>query len=121
MVINLIRNAVEAMADSPVRRLVIAAVPDHNDMIAISIADTGPGLPETVRSRLFQPFVTTKENGMGVGLSICRSIVESHGGTMHAESSPSGGTTFRFTIPGLRGKSTLPGDVNQSAVAAVAS
>jgi two-component system sensor kinase FixL len=100
VIINLIRNAIEAMADCPVRRLAITAKPDRDGMIAITVADTGPGLPEAVRSRLFQPFVTTKEHGMGVGLSICRSIVESHGGAMLAESTPGAGTTFRFTIPG---------------------
>ncbi|MGZ5919283.1 MAG: sensor histidine kinase [Hyphomicrobium sp.] len=119
--INLIRNAVEAMADSPVRRLAITAVPDQNNMIAVSITDTGPGLPELVRDRLFQPFVTTKEHGMGVGLSICRSIIESHGGTMHADSPAGGGTTFRFTIPSFRGNSQRGSDANQSAVVETAS
>jgi two-component system sensor kinase FixL len=99
VVINLIRNAIEAMAGRPVRSLAIAAAPEGS-MVAISVSDTGPGLPESVKSRLFQPFVTTKSNGMGVGLSICRSIVEAHGGTMIADSVPGTGTTFRFTIPG---------------------
>ena len=61
--------------------------------------DDGPGLPEVVRANLFRPFVTTKNNGMGVGLSICHSIVETHGGRLWAEDNPGGGTVFRFTLP----------------------
>jgi two-component system sensor kinase FixL len=72
-------------------------------MVEVSIADTGPGLPAVVRDRLFQPFVTTKSNGMGIGLSICRSIIESHGGRLWAEDNPDGGTVFRFTLRRLDG------------------
>jgi len=68
-------------------------------MIEISVIDRGPGLAEAVRRQLFQPFVTTKPEGMGVGLSICRSIVEAHGGRMSAGDRPGGGTVFRFTVP----------------------
>jgi signal transduction histidine kinase len=68
-------------------------------MVEVRVADTGPGLPAEVRARLFQPFVTTKPNGLGVGLSICRSIIESHGGQLSAEDNPVGGTVFRFTLP----------------------
>ena len=70
-------------------------------MVEISVADTGPGLPESVRARLFQPFVTTKPNGMGVGLSVCRTIVEAHGGELRAEEGAAGGTVFRLTVPAL--------------------
>jgi two-component system sensor kinase FixL len=66
--------------------------------VAISVADTGPGLPETVRARLFQPFVTTKSAGLGVGLSICRAIVQGHGGELAVGSEPGGGTVFHFTV-----------------------
>ena len=66
----------------------------------ISVADTGPGLPKRVRARLFEPFVTTKPNGMGVGLSVCRTIVEAHGGELCAEDGAGGGTIFRLTVPG---------------------
>ena len=96
---NLLRNALEAMADSRRRDILIAAVPSADYMVEIRVADTGPGLSDEVRARLFQPFVTTKADGMGVGLSICRSIVESHGGQMSAEDNPGGGTVFRFTVP----------------------
>ena len=68
-------------------------------MVEISVADTGPGLAPEVRANLFRPFVTTKDSGMGVGLSVCRSIVEAHGGRLWAEDNPGGGTVFRFTLP----------------------
>jgi len=96
---NLIRNAIEAMTSSERRELTIATVRRSDAQIEISVSDTGPGLAPEVRSRLFQPFVTTKATGMGVGLSICRSIVEAHGGTLQAEDREDGGTIFRFTVP----------------------
>jgi two-component system sensor kinase FixL len=80
------------------RRLDIGAE-RRGALVEISVADNGPGLPETVRARLFQPFVTTKQAGMGVGLSVCRTIVEAHGGAIAADSAPGGGTVFRFTVP----------------------
>jgi len=98
VLVNLVRNAAEAMAGSPRRELSITAVP-VGDVIEISVSDTGPGLPESVRARLFQPFVTTKPGGMGVGLSVSRTIVEAHGGELRAEDSAAGGTIFRFTVP----------------------
>jgi signal transduction histidine kinase len=96
---NLIRNAVEAMANSPRRELIITTRLAPRDMIEVRVADTGPGLPASVRAKLFEPFVTTKATGMGVGLSICRVIIESHGGTLTAEDNINGGTVFRFTLP----------------------
>jgi two-component system sensor kinase FixL len=68
-------------------------------MVQISIVDTGPGLAPEVAARLFQPFVTTKSQGMGVGLSICRTIVEAHGGRIWAEPNRGGGTVFHLTVP----------------------
>ncbi len=99
VLLNLIRNAMEAMADGPRRELTIASSPAADGMIELRIMDTGPGLDESVASRLFQPFVTTKSQGMGVGLSICRTIVEAHGGQIWADSNPEGGTVFHLTIP----------------------
>ncbi|WP_367253596.1 PAS domain S-box protein [uncultured Phenylobacterium sp.] len=96
--LNLMRNAVEAMADRPKRELLVAARNVLDDMVEISIADTGSGISKEVASRLFQPFVTTKHEGMGVGLSISRTIVEAHGGRISAEPNPGGGTIFRFTL-----------------------
>ncbi|MBV8400370.1 MAG: PAS domain S-box protein [Acetobacteraceae bacterium] len=98
VLINLIRNAVEAMAHSPRRELTISTGL-AGDMAEIGVADTGPGLPESIRARLFQPFVTTKASGMGVGLSVCRGIIEAHGGEIGAVEAEGGGTVFRFTLP----------------------
>jgi two-component system sensor kinase FixL len=68
-------------------------------MALFSISDTGPGISPDITDRLFQPFVTTKANGMGVGLSICRTIIESHGGRIWADTNAAGGTDFQFTLP----------------------
>jgi two-component system sensor kinase FixL len=96
---NLIRNAVEAMANSPKRRLTITTRQIPGGAVEIAVADTGPGIAPEVAKELFKPFVTTKPTGMGVGLSICRSIVQSHGGELKVESDPAGGSVFRFTLP----------------------
>lgn len=98
VLLNLMRNAAEAMVASTRRELTVSTSP-VGDMVEISVADSGPGLPDSIRSRLFEPFNTTKPNGMGVGLSVCRSIVEAHGGAMCAEAAKGGGTIFRFTVP----------------------
>jgi signal transduction histidine kinase len=99
VLLNLIRNAVEAMAGSAHQSLVIATLPSADAMVELSVADSGPGLPPEVRAKLFQPFVTTKSTGMGVGLSICHSIIEAHGGHLWAEDNCDGGAVFRFTVP----------------------
>jgi two-component system, LuxR family, sensor kinase FixL len=99
VLVNLFRNALEAMAHSPQRELIASNARIADDMIEIAIFDTGPGIPDDVMPNLFQTFYTTKETGMGVGLSISRSIIEAHGGRMWAESNNSGGATFRFTLP----------------------
>jgi two-component system sensor kinase FixL len=98
VLINLMRNAVEAMGTMARRELTVSAS-RIGEMVEIRVTDSGPGLPESVRTRLFQPFVTTKPEGMGVGLSVCRSIVEAHGGELHGDDAAGGGTVFRFTIP----------------------
>jgi two-component system sensor kinase FixL len=95
---NLFRNAIEAMQDQPTRDLLLSSRLVQGGMVEISVADTGPGLSDEVRTKLFQPFITTKPNGMGVGLSVCRAIVESHGGRLWADDNPSRGTIFRFTV-----------------------
>jgi two-component system sensor kinase FixL len=98
VLLNLIRNAIEAMDAAPSRELVIATRRAESDMLAISVTDTGHGIAPEVRDQLFQPFVTTKRHGMGVGLSISRTIVESHGGQIRVEPNPAGGTVFSFTL-----------------------
>src|SRR6516165_2706609 len=98
VLLNLLRNAVEAMAASQRRELVVSTAAGDDDVIAVSVADTGSGIAPELMSQLFQPFVTNKRHGMGVGLSICRTIVEAHGGQITVEPNPAGGTIFRFTL-----------------------
>jgi two-component system, LuxR family, sensor kinase FixL len=98
VLLNLLRNAVEAMQSSERRELIVSTRPADDNMIAVDVSDTGSGISSDVASRLFQPFVTTKRQGMGVGLSISRTIIESHGGQITVESNPVGGTIFRFTL-----------------------
>jgi two-component system sensor kinase FixL len=105
VLVNLFRNALEAMAQSLQRELIVANAGDADDMIEVAVSDTGSGFHDDVQSNLFQTFFTTKETGMGVGLSISRSIIEAHGGRMWAESNASGGATFRFTLPAAAGES----------------
>ena len=105
VLVNLFRNALEAMAQSPQRELIAANTQAADDMIEIEVSDTGSGFRENVKQNLFQTFFTTKETGMGVGLSISRSIIEAHGGRMWAEANPSGGATFRFTLPAASSES----------------
>jgi len=98
VIVNLVRNSVDATQGRERAQLDVAT--SVSDGVAtVIIADNGPGLDELVAAKLFQPFVTTKTNGMGVGLSICRTIVEAHGGGIWAEANPGGGALFRFTVP----------------------
>jgi two-component system, LuxR family, sensor kinase FixL len=100
VLVNLVRNAVEAMAGLDRREIRIGAVRSGGDAtVRFSVADTGPGLAELVLKQLFKPFVSTKPEGMGVGLSICRAIMLDHGGKIWAEPNPGGGTVFYFTVP----------------------
>lgn len=99
VLLNLMRNAIEAMTGQEKQLLSVMTDRAEPGMIGLSVVDTGPGLDRFVRERLFQPFVTTKNNGLGVGLSICRSIVEAHGGQLSVKDNPGGGTIFRFTLP----------------------
>jgi two-component system sensor kinase FixL len=98
VMLNLIRNAIEAMQETERRELLISTESANNDMLMISVADTGPGIAPEVAGQLFQPFVTTKRQGMGVGLSISRTIIEAHGGKIWVEPNPGGGTIFRLTV-----------------------
>jgi two-component system sensor kinase FixL len=99
VLVNLIRNAIDAMVDSDRRFLTITTNRDGEDFARVSVADTGTGISDQVREHLFQPFVTSKKAGMGIGLSICQTIVESHGGRIWLDSRPGGGTIFNFTLP----------------------
>jgi two-component system sensor kinase FixL len=96
---NLIRNAVDAMIASPIRQLQISSKAGPGELVTISIEDTGTGIDEAIAAHLFQPFITSKEKGMGIGLSICRTIIEAHGGRIWTEAGREAGTIFRFTLP----------------------
>lgn len=98
VIVNLVRNALDAMQDQPVRVLKVSTSMT-GEMAMVTIADTGPGLDAGAAERLFQPFVTTKASGMGVGLSISRTIVEAHGGRIWSEPASGAGAVFSFTVP----------------------
>jgi two-component system sensor kinase FixL len=98
VVLNLIRNAIEAMAERSTRQLVISSSAGGDRMVQVSVSDTGTGLSADILPQLFQPFVTTKQHGMGVGLSISKTIIEAHGGRLWAEPNPGGGTVFHLTL-----------------------
>jgi two-component system sensor kinase FixL len=98
VLINLIRNAIEAMAENGGGEITIRSVPRDGNAV-VSVRDTGPGIDQSVADQLFQAFVSTKGSGMGLGLSICRTIIEAHGGRISANKAPGGGTEFQFTLP----------------------
>lgn len=99
VLINLIRNAVEAMEDCESRNLLISSEVLGPETVGISVADTGPGIAPEITDQLFQAFISTKSSGMGLGLSICQTIVEAHGGRIRARPSIAGGMEFQFTLP----------------------
>jgi two-component system sensor kinase FixL len=98
VLLNLVRNAIEAMQATEKRELAISTQLQDLETVQIDIADTGPGIAPEIAAQLFQPFVTSKRTGMGVGLSISRTIIEAHGGRLWAEANPDGGTIFRLTL-----------------------
>lgn len=101
VVFNLVRNAVEAMAGTSDGRLKIVTTAEPDGMISVSIVDTGVGVDQEMQEKLFNAFSTTKEDGMGVGLSICKSIIEDHDGEIGAKRNEGRGTTFTFSLPVL--------------------
>lgn len=104
VLLNLLRNAIEAMRESPQRNLTITSSAGPGDMATISVTDTGPGIRPDIYEQLFQPFVTSKSQGMGIGLSISRTIIEAHEGRIWAEAGPEGGTVFSFTLRAVHGE-----------------
>lgn len=111
VLLNLIRNAIDAMEDSALsRELMISIAPDVDGFVRVSVTDTGPGISPEIAEQLFRPFVTSKRHGMGIGLSISRTIVESHGGKIWVDPNPTGGTIFNFTLAAVDEK-----DVNDAA------
>jgi PAS domain S-box-containing protein len=101
VLVNLTRNAIEAMRAGPPerRRLTVATALGEAGMVSVTVADTGPGIPDDLLERLFEPFVTGRRDGMGLGLSISRSIAEKHGGELTAGNRPQGGAWFRLDLP----------------------
>ncbi|HLO79044.1 MAG TPA: PAS domain S-box protein, partial [Magnetospirillum sp.] len=100
VVLNLARNGIEAMASIPApRRKLSVDVRLDDGQVVVSVADWGPGIPDEVAADLFQPFFTTKAEGMGMGLNICRSIIEFHQGRLWFEPNDGGGAVFRFSLP----------------------
>ncbi len=102
VIVNLVRNAIEAVSASPVRHVAVEAFPHSEEKIEVVVSDSGPGVAPEVEEKLFQSFVTTKDSGMGIGLSICHSIIEMHGGEMWLTKSSEGGASFHFTLPTAR-------------------
>lgn len=107
VLLNLLRNAAEAISGQADGQIVIAGTVQDDGSVEISVADNGPGLPEEIRARLFEPFVSTKKTGMGVGLSICHTIIAAHNGQLWAEANSGGGTVFRMTLPGASPDETM--------------
>ncbi|GAB2176978.1 PAS domain-containing sensor histidine kinase [Dongia sp. agr-C8] len=98
VLLNLMRNAIEAMLELERRNLAVSTERFDSETVVVAVADTGPGIAAEIKDQLFQPFVTTKRHGMGVGLSISRTIMESHGGRIWVEPNPEGGTIFKLTL-----------------------
>jgi PAS domain S-box-containing protein len=102
VLLNLVTNALDAMKETPTRILTVRSATDGPDTILVSVGDVGPGVAEARRASLFQPFFTTKKDGLGLGLSICRSIIEEHGGRIWETDNPGGGATFSFSLKACR-------------------
>jgi signal transduction histidine kinase len=100
VLLNLMINGIEALSsvDASSRRLAVRTSGD-NGCVTVSVSDTGPGIPRALLGRIFDPFFTTKPEGMGIGLSISRSIIEAHDGRISAENDPQGGAAMRFWLP----------------------
>jgi signal transduction histidine kinase len=108
VLINLVTNACDAMADMPkeARVLTIRTAPDSNDFVRISVCDAGPGIAEGKLEHVFEPFFTSKPNGLGLGLPVCRTIVNAHGGKLWAEHNSVRGATFHLLLPVTAGGTT---------------
>jgi C4-dicarboxylate-specific signal transduction histidine kinase len=101
VLINLITNACDAMADMPreTRVITIRTAPHGNDFVLISLCDAGPGIAAGALEKVFEPFFTSKVNGLGLGLSVCRTMINAHRGKLWAEHNPGGGAAFHLLLP----------------------
>jgi signal transduction histidine kinase len=99
--LNLILNAIEAMidVDDKIQELMITTAVGPSESVLVTVADSGPGVAASDRERVFESFYTTKVSGVGIGLSICRSIIEAHGGRLWADANEPRGAVFHFTLP----------------------
>ena len=109
VVMNLVRNSMDALSAMDDRALTVRTIRDTEGAVRIDVIDTGPGLAKDVAERLFQPFVTTKPGGIGIGLSICKSIVDAHGGKLWTTANPKGGTVFHISLPTSRNDQVVHG------------
>ena len=99
VVVNLVRNAIDAMSDEPDKKITISVRRSDAEHVVVGVEDCGHGFDKTTAQNLFSPFFTTKRDGLGIGLSICKKIIEAHGGQLWAETGERGGAVFRFTLP----------------------
>jgi two-component system, LuxR family, sensor kinase FixL len=115
VVLNLLLNAFDAMKDTHPgkREVIIRAQTNSTRVVEISVRDHGIGLTSDNLAKIFDPFYTTKRDGLGMGLSISRSIIEAHGGRLWAENNADRGATFYFTVPAINGEASLPTTMNR--------
>jgi len=101
VILNLVVNGLESMSEMPPghRHLTIRTAQPDTDWVEVTVQDTGPGISEEILHRIYEPFFSTKPEGLGMGLSICRSIAEAHAGRLEASNDPAGGATFVFALP----------------------
>jgi two-component system sensor kinase FixL len=101
VVLNLLRNSIEATrgVDPPRRRTSLATSAGPEGSVSLAVTDWGEGIPASIAARLFEPFVTARPGGLGLGLSICRSVIEAHGGSIRYRPNLEGGSVFEFTLP----------------------
>jgi len=102
VLLNLIANACQAMATDTgsARQLLVRTSAAAGGGVQVTVADRGRGIPPEDLTRIFEPFVTSRADGMGLGLAVCRTIIRAHGGTLWAANNPEGGASFHFVVPG---------------------